>query len=492
MEALGALPTTLQGVYARILDTLKGSNCYREALFMLQYVLWARKPPLFSEMIDAIAVRLDESPGFKQENRLFELMDVVTQCSSLLTPVMSMSRREIHLAHSSVKEYLTSQQLADPFRELLSEVHAKSTIAKTSIRYMIDVANIHHDSTISSSKSTNDLLTISSFPAIIMGYGKFWFLRSARYWAEYARAVETADDDIAQLILQLYGQEHLLLRFPQILGLGFIYETPDDEYEYIPALYSENGRTPRPLTHACYWGLETVVQRLLESDTQIITSSDSDGPLHAASFSGHHSIVKMLLDRGAAVDGRGKDCHLTTTVPLHGASRNGHIETVKTLLEHGARIDVLGFSDETAIEVAVWYGHQEIVQLLMDSCDSFTFRLLFLALSRWPVKYELVSLPCSKRIVVESQVSSAEFTWLLSSFMQRGQPDYALLLLNKGPHVPIPSFGPQWNHLEPPGQNYLHVVQMLPDRGVFLPDYLTQCAKLLVKKKHNGSRKHSG
>jgi hypothetical protein len=104
----------------------------------------------------------------------------------------------------------------------------------------------------------------------------------------------------------------------------------------------------------------------------------------------------------------------------------------------------------------------------------------------------LVSLPCSKRIVVESQVSSAEFTWLLSSFMQRGQPDYALLLLNKGPHVPIPSFDPQWNHLEPPGQNYLHVVQMLPDRGVFLPDYLTQCAKLLVKKKHNGSRKHSG
>jgi hypothetical protein len=235
MKALTTLPKTLQEVYARVLDTLESSNCFREALFMLQYVLWAKKPPLFSEMIDAIAVRLDESPGFKQENRLFELMDVIMQCSSLLTPVRTTSGREIHLAHSSVKEYLTSQHLASPFKEPLSEVHARLTIAKTSIKYLIDVADIHHNSLMSSRKPTDDLLTTLrsgmvfgdfvsrreflerediAFPAIIMDYGEFWFLRSARYWAEHARAVETADDDMTQLLLQLYGQEHLSLHKP--------------------------------------------------------------------------------------------------------------------------------------------------------------------------------------------------------------------------------------------------------------------------------------
>lgn len=105
-------------MYARNLDTIRRSSCYQEALFMLQYVLWAKRPPQFPEIIDAIAVHLDEIPGFKQENRPFDLMDVITQCSSLLTPSSALLGDEVHLAHSSVKEYLESQHLADPYKEL--------------------------------------------------------------------------------------------------------------------------------------------------------------------------------------------------------------------------------------------------------------------------------------------------------------------------------------------------------------------------------------
>jgi hypothetical protein len=474
---------------------------------MLQYVLWAREPPLFSEMIDAIAVRLDESPAFKQENRLFELMDVITQCSSLLTPMPSSAGREIHLAHSSVKEYLTSQHLPEPFKRPLSEVHARSIIAKTSIRYMIDVASMHHDSITSSGKLYSDLLAMScsevvllgnslgsptflknkksNSPVTIMDHGEFRFLRSAMYWAEYARAVETADDDIPRLVLQLYVQKRLLCGFPQILGLGFIFDEETDEYEYIPGLYTKAGPTPDPLIHACYWGLEIVARRLLETDAQLITSCDFDSPLYAASFSGHHSIVMSLLDRGAEVNGRIETQPQSKTVPLHGATRSGHIDIVRTLLQHGAKVDVLGFRDETAIELAVWYRHQEIVQPLMDSCDYFPFQLLFLALSRWPVEDELVDLICSKRIVPDDKVSSSKFEWLLANFLERNKAVYANLLLKNGSHVPILPSEPNFHWPEPPGKAQLDDAILLLDEGVFVSDYLTQCVKLLVKKEHH-------
>jgi hypothetical protein len=474
---------------------------------MLQYVLWAKKPPLFSEMIDAIAVRLDESPAFKQENRLFELMDVVTQCSSLLTSMPSRTGRQIHLAHSSVKEYLTSQHLPEPFKGPLSEVHARLTIAKTSIRYITDVASMHHDSITFSGKSYSDLLAMSSSEVVLLGnslgrptfyndkesnstvtvmdYREFGFLRSARYWAEHARAVETADDDIPRLVLQLYVEKRLLCGFPQILGLGFIFDDETDEYEYVPGLYTRVGRRPEPLIHACYWGLEIVAQRLLETDAQLITSCDFDSPLYAASFSGHHSIVKLLLDRGAEVNGRLETQPQTKTVPLHGATKSGHMEIVRTLIQHGAKIDVLGFRDETAIELAVWYGHQEIVQLLMDSCDCFPFHLLFLALSRWPVEDELVNLLCSKRIVPDDKVSSSKFTWLLANFIERDKADYANLLMENGSHVPILPFEPNFHWPEPPGKAHLDNALLLLDCGVFASDYLTQCVKLLVKKEHH-------
>lgn len=502
MEALSTLPTTLQDMYARTLDTLQSSNCYREALFMLQYVLWAREPPLFSEMIDAVAVRLDESPAFKQENRLFELMDVITHCSILLTPISLRRGRAIHLAHSSVNEYLRSQQLVEPFKSLLSEFHARSTIAKISMRYMIDLANLHNDSIKSSGKPRRDLLLLESSEvvlsgnhlgrlrlerqadnhlAVIMDKGAFPFLWSAGYWAEHSRVVEAANDDIPGLVLQLYKQEPLLRDFPQILGLGFLYHHGEDEYMH--ELYIKVGHTPDPLIHACCWGLELVAQQLLKDDAHLITSSDIDSPLHAASLSGHRSIVKMLLDKGAPVDGCVRTSFRARTIPLHGASRNGHTKIARTLLKHGASFDVLGWNGETAIELAVAFGHKKMVKLLMKWYDCLPFHLLFVALDRGPVQEKMVNLLCSKPIVPDDQTSDEEFRRLLTKLMRRGQLAYAKMLLEKGTYVHDPEYKLgryQWP--ESPDQEQLQIAKMLLDRGVVLPDDLVQRVKLSVEK----------
>jgi hypothetical protein len=465
MKALSALPTTLQGMYERVLETLETSHCYREALFMLQYVLWARTPPLFPEMIDAIAVRLDESPGFKRENRLFELMDVITQCSSLLSPVRTRSGRQIHLAHSSVKEYLTSRQLAEPFQRLLAEVQARSVIAKTSIRYMIDVANIHHVSIKSSGKSPDDLHEMTRFEVLfvinspndlhkiprppevvslgnnlgkprflvssedgsvvtIMDNEHFPFLRSASYWAEQAQVVEAADDDIPRLVMQLYREEHLLRGFPQITGRGFIFYTYPSDYEYEEGLYTPDGYRPNPLIHACYWGLELVAQRLLDIDPDLITAGVIDSPLHAACFSGHHSIVKMLLDRGAAIYGCVEASPMTErTIPLHGAARNGHIEIVKTLLQHGAKNVVIGSGyHQTATEAAIYRCHWEVAHILTASYDRFPLYELYAAMCGDTADDAVISLMRDKPIAPDLRDLSKEYQRLLINAIKRKDP----------------------------------------------------------------------
>jgi hypothetical protein len=472
---------------------------------MLQYVLWAKTPPSFAEMIDAIAVRLDESPGFKPENRLFELTDVMTQCSSLLTSILpKYGRREIHLAHSSVKEYLTSQDLPDLFKELLSEFHARSTIAKTSIRYLIDVANLHHDSMISSGKSRDDLSMISASDVDLQGnfLGRtlfsvlsetdslcnlkensgFSFVRSAGYWTEHAKVVEAIDEDIPRIVMQLYGQEYLLDGFSQPLE-----SVPENSrYRHQSYGFSTARYRPEPLIHACYFGLEIVARRLLESDAQLITSSSLDSPLHAASFAGHHSIVKMLLGRGAAVDGCMVTSPITTKVPLIGASRNGHIEIVKTLLRHGARRDLLGWDGETALEIAVKNGHLEIVQLLVAPCDCIPFHPLFRALSRKPIDDKMVSLLCSKPVVPDSRVDSRRFTHLLNHFIRNKQRGYEKILLEKGHHVPVDLSNPyiDWPELsELSKPENVEVARILLDRGVYPRDHLAQYARPTLKRK---------
>lgn len=200
---------------------------------MLQYIVWSGTPPSFPTMIDAIAVRLEESPEFVEENRLFDLMDVIVQCSSLLIVVDVDEWQEIHLAHSSVKEYLTSQSLVCPFDEALSEVHARAIIAKTCIRYIIDVFNLRigsmdqqrfmknvNKSAPPSCDPMDNLDETMELPFALTGFPTFPFMQCAIFWMEHARVSGDADLDLVQLVLQFYRTWHLLCSFPPILEYG--------------------------------------------------------------------------------------------------------------------------------------------------------------------------------------------------------------------------------------------------------------------------------
>lgn len=366
--ALDNLPKTLQEIYNRILGTLEQSPRCREVLLMLRLLTWSETPLTFGAMIDALTVRPEESPAFEKGNRLFNLKHVILDCSSLVSVIgasethqQDHKQQEIHLAHSSVKEYLRSRHLARPFDQLSEEVHARGLIAQTCIGYLMSLPIDH-----------------------------FWdpdqyqfpFAAIASHWMEHAKVAEATDDTLVQLILKLYQLESA--RLGTAKGNNKLYnhtegngkleykDWNDGLYDYMyksfakPLPYQKDLGVlyEGPLTHASYWGLGTVVHRLLEAGTDVNADQCSDNPLHAAAFHGHDSVVKMLLANGANVNGTNDG---QFSIPLVATSFNGHVMTAQILLQHGASIYGRSMRGNDAFGMASMSPHPEFLRFLLHS-----------------------------------------------------------------------------------------------------------------------------
>lgn len=105
-----------------------------------------------------------------------------------------------------------------------------------------------------------------------------------------------------------------------------------------PSVFSENGQTALHQLAAC--GSVECCQLLLEAKGEInklTLPSFGVGvaPLHMACVSGHHEVVRLLIQEAA-------DANQTTTngdTPLHIAAFNGQFEVVRSLLAAGADKD---------------------------------------------------------------------------------------------------------------------------------------------------------
>jgi len=105
---------------------------------------------------------------------------------------------------------------------------------------------------------------------------------------------------------------------------------------------------------------ERTVYRRIEVDEKDL--KDGRTALMWASLKGHTGVVRLLLDKGAAIDE--KDWRGDTA--LIKASENGHPEVVQLLLGKGAPVDEKSNLGSTALVVAGWNSHTEVVQLLFD------------------------------------------------------------------------------------------------------------------------------
>jgi ankyrin repeat protein len=84
--------------------------------------------------------------------------------------------------------------------------------------------------------------------------------------------------------------------------------------------------------------------------------------LHGAAAFGHTEILRLLLERGAAVDQTDGDQFRTA---LMAAVGNGHFGAVEVLLEHGADCNAADDYGETVLIRAAGSGNAQVVRALL-------------------------------------------------------------------------------------------------------------------------------
>jgi ankyrin repeat protein len=237
---------------------------------------------------------------------------------------------QLELAHFSVKEYLTSERLPEPFQHKFSQAYARGHMTRSCLAYL---------SCLKDEDSSVEVAT--QFP--LAQY-------SAEYWIDHARHSETLDI-VGESILDFFENNTAYT----VWGRLFHPESPWK--------FDSNPFNGCPLYLASLVGLDATVHKLLQRGADVNAQGGNHGSaLQAASYHGHYEIVQMLLDKGADVNAQG-GYHGNA---LRSASSRGYYEIVQVLLDKGADVNAQGGYLGNALQSASSGGHYEIVQMLLD------------------------------------------------------------------------------------------------------------------------------
>lgn len=117
LDALCLLPKSLSETYRRILDNIPESDLSHSRR-ILTFLTYAERPLYINEAVDVLATTFKKTPSFHPDYRMPVPKRVVNFCSSLVTLT---NGGQLVLAHSSVHEYLTSNEDKGHFSRISSQ-----------------------------------------------------------------------------------------------------------------------------------------------------------------------------------------------------------------------------------------------------------------------------------------------------------------------------------------------------------------------------------
>jgi ankyrin repeat protein len=136
-----------------------------------------------------------------------------------------------------------------------------------------------------------------------------------------------------------------------------------DVNEKSPVIGGPNdGQTP--LLVASFSGFTDVVRELLKAGASplIVDYLLKATPAHKAAFSGHPGPLKLLIEHGVVeLNAQGPYNGYTA---LHDSVWHGHLEAMKVILNAGVRMDLRGMDGNTAHDLAVALGYDELAKLI--------------------------------------------------------------------------------------------------------------------------------
>ena len=341
--ALEAVPFTLEQTYYNILRRIPSEDriLAKKAFFWMAFSVRALE---FEEICEAVI--LDEESGTVDEDaRLLQPEDLLQVCSSLVS--FDTKEYTVVLAHSSVLEYLTSQQIKESeAREFyLDPVLAHTALARQCVSYLCS-------------------------PKLQSGYcirKKDLYDRyrdmplldyAVESWPAYARRVEKKDiDEVTR---------HLLLQFFETSKLPRCGNFGAWVQAYFPSA-TFNIETSTPLYYAARFGITSMVNMILAvqgiGDLEVPGGRRSSTPLHVASAMGRLEAVKTLLAAGA----NARETNAMGECGLEFAISLGRLDIVKTLLDAGANPNSRNQNGRTPLYYAVKYGHEDCAMALLEA-----------------------------------------------------------------------------------------------------------------------------
>ena len=483
-QALASLPKTLDDTYARILLNIdkKHNHYYREILKILQWLTFSAEPLRLEELVEIVAIDIDETPRFDPERRWPEPQDILMICSSLVTLTTNFdegtddessgqyieeeydiefdassqesdtdSRFEasdcegsmifVRLAHFSVKEYLVSDRIQHGIaaRYSIREIESHGILAGDCIAYLLQFDKPNY-----LTSETAELSPLARYAAV--------------NWTDHARQAQKGPvNAAASLSMELFmsgeggllnwvrntdpddnGSGDLILGIRDLsppiyyASLAGLSESVNMMIEKNIDVNAEGGRLRSALHAASFSGHMDTVQLLLDHGADVKASGLYGSPLCTACVTGDHRVAELLLNKGADVNACGEG-EVDYGTPLQMASDRGYENLVKLLLDKGANVNAT--SDEcgaSSLKLASSRGHENVVKMLLDKgADVDTQR-------EWGTAFQLAS--------------------------ASGHKDIVKMLLEKG--TDVNAYGEEGNTLQLASANsYESVVKMLLEKG---------------------------
>jgi len=400
-------------------------TCAEEARRILTLCCFSERPLRVSELIDAIAVNLDEPVGLDQESRLQDSDSLLEICPGLIilergaddtneylisqtgsgsalgTFSSEFSEKEdaiinneppdgqagmdmtVRIAHFSVKEYLESGRIKETKAAAfaLSRTAAHTKIAQLCCAYLLE-------------------------PSLSNKLYKFPFAKyAANHWDHHYQNAMSETPELKTFVRRIFTQYESFYIWAECMESRFLPHVEDlNEVDIGYPLYyasilgldwllgellatkmkarrvnARGGYYGSALTAASVGGYEKAVRILIDAGAEDVEGNFNEfgDALEAASYYGYTNIVDLLLDRGAE-----------TNTPknrlgnaLRAACHQGHEKIVQRLLDAGADANYEGdgfaYSMEPAIHLAAEGRHVKIVEMLLSAGADPNIRGMF-------------------------------------------------------------------------------------------------------------------
>jgi ankyrin repeat protein len=431
------LPNSLDETYERILREIGRVNPH-QAYRLLQCLAVATRPLRVDELAEVLALDFDGAkegiPALNKDWRWDDQQQgVLSTCSSLIIVVDDHDHDHdsllktrvltgvVQFAHFSVKEFLTSDRLAN-LKTDISRFHirpepAHTVMAKACLAILLQsdyndrakhsspLSNYAAQHWIGHAQFENVSLCVEDGMRRLFDPAKPHFtawlkspLTIDKKWlslwsfastfpyqpSSWARLNSTSPLSKANAPICLYYAaccgfrdltKHLIAEYPQHVNATVGHnKTPlvaalynghiqVAELLYLHGAVLQIGFRGRTLLHAASKdGLMDVAQWLLKIGTDVNAQDDDHTtPLHLAAANGHLELVRTLLGHSvdvAAATTRGE------STPLHFASKGGHVEIVQLLIQNGADVNTRDRNQSTPLHLA---QGAKMVQLLIQS-----------------------------------------------------------------------------------------------------------------------------